>query len=323
MVGTRMDRYWRRIRFLRLCTALVAWVLLGSHPSIVGAGESDTKGGASTTTSASNTGSGAVGVVTSSGGNGNAGSTNSGSNGSNNNGSHQSGTAGPTLICKWAAYNHVNPLGSEGPITDFGARIPGERYWRSCYNAATGQRVEGPELRTYTPADAAQSAAELRAELVNQARTQLTINLPNTAFSPSTQTLPNLRTWLWDTNPTTQTTSATAGGVTLTLPATHTTSTFRINPAVEADAPSVDDNTTITCNGPGTAYNPAKPAKDQKPSCSVFLHAPTREITITTTATWEMTWTATDGTNGNLGTITRQNTTPYRIQELHTTIYNA
>ena len=64
MVGTRMDRYWRRIRFLRLCTALVAWVLLGSHPSIVGAGESDTKGGASTTTSASNTGSGAVGALT-------------------------------------------------------------------------------------------------------------------------------------------------------------------------------------------------------------------------------------------------------------------
>jgi hypothetical protein len=318
-----MDRQRRRIWFLglRAALALAPLGLLFAWPT--GASASDRRDGAGTTTSASNTGSGAVGVVTSSGGNGNAGSTNSGSNGSNNNGSHQSGTAGPTLICKWAAYNHVNPLGSEGPITDFGARIPGERYWRSCYNAATGQRVEGPELRTYTPADAAQSAAELRAELVNQARTQLTINLPNTAFSPSTQTLPNLRTWLWDTNPTTQTTSATAGGVTLTLTATHTTSTFRINPAVEADAPSVDDNTTITCNGPGTAYNPAKPAKDQKPSCSVFLHAPTRQITITTTATWEMTWTATDGTNGNLGTITRQNTTPYRIQELHTTIYNA
>ena len=81
-----------------------------------------------------------------------------------------------------------------------------------------------------------------------------------------------------------------------------------------------DDGVVVTCTGPPKAFDPAVPVRDQTTACHHRFAAPTRDLTIDTTATWRLTWSATNGTTGDLGTIDRTTTTPYRVQEKETVI---
>lgn len=230
------------------------------------------------------------------------------------------GRGASKVTCRFQTIDVANPLGGTGADAGNPYDLPvGTQTWRSCYDTTTGARVEGPTLYTSTgPAAGGGGGPDLTAQLIDMALANIDIDLPEPRFSPPNQTFPNFDTWLWTNDLPTQTASATAAGVTITVSAKLSATKYEINavPGVT----SHDDGVVITCTGAPTAYDPAKPDRDQSTSCHHRFAAPTRDLTIDTTATWRLTWTATNGTTGDLGTIDRTTTTPYRVQEKETVI---
>ncbi|WP_433432250.1 hypothetical protein [Nonomuraea sp. CA-141351] len=75
------------------------------------------------------------------------------------------------------------------------------------------------------------------------------------------------------------------------------------------------DGKTITCDGPGTAYDPSKRADQQRSSCSYrYLH-PKGAYQASVTVTWNGTWRGSGGSGGTLPSITRTVTFPIRVSE--------
>ncbi len=222
------------------------------------------------------------------------------------------------VTCTFKTIDILNPLGGTGADAGNPYDLPvGTQVWRSCFDTSTGARVEGPTLYT-SRGPAAGGGPGLAVELVDSALANIDIDLPVPRFSPPNQTFPNFDTWLWTNVLPAQTASATAAGVTVTVSAKLTTTKYEINAA--PGEVSRDDGVVVTCTGPPKAFDPAVPVRDQTTACHHRFAAPTRDLTIDTTATWRLTWSATNGTTGDLGTIDRTTTTPYRVQEKETVI---
>ena len=224
------------------------------------------------------------------------------------------------ITCRFETINVLDPLGAGGGDAGNPADLPvGTQTWRSCYSTSTGARVEGPTLYT-TTAPGPGGARNVTAELIDMALANIDIDLPVPHLSPPGQTVPNVTTWLWTEDIATQTASATASGVTITVTATLATTRYEINPSDDPAAASTDDHVVIVCAGAPHAFDPARPEREQATTCSHRFAAPTRDVTIDTTVTWRATWTASNGTSGDLGTIDRTVTMPYRVQEKETVI---
>lgn len=77
----------------------------------------------------------------------------------------------------------------------------------------------------------------------------------------------------------------------------------------------------VTCDGPGTPYDPKLPASRQKPSCAVKYLRPSLgqgqgdAYRVTVTVTWSGTWRGSGGTGGTLPPITRSTSFPLRVAE--------
>ena len=79
------------------------------------------------------------------------------------------------------------------------------------------------------------------------------------------------------------------------------------------------DGTTTTCDA-GTPYDPTRPPADQRSGCThVFTRTsagrPGGTYAVTATVTYEVTWSASTGGAGTLGTLTRSTTIPVRVVE--------
>lgn len=75
------------------------------------------------------------------------------------------------------------------------------------------------------------------------------------------------------------------------------------------------DGSAVTCEGPGTTYDPAQPADQQQSSCSYrYLH-PKDAYRVSVTVIWNGTWRGSGGTGGTLPPITRTVTFPVRVAE--------
>ncbi|NBE91855.1 hypothetical protein FE391_00700 [Nonomuraea sp. KC401] len=72
---------------------------------------------------------------------------------------------------------------------------------------------------------------------------------------------------------------------------------------------------TITCNGPGTAYDPSRPVARQSSTCSYRFQRPANARRVTVSVTWGGTWRGSGGAGGALPAITRSVTFPVRIVE--------
>ncbi|RBQ16964.1 hypothetical protein DP939_28345 [Spongiactinospora rosea] len=75
------------------------------------------------------------------------------------------------------------------------------------------------------------------------------------------------------------------------------------------------DGETLTCNGPGAAYDLARPPERQKTTCSHLYERPAHAYRVTVSVTWGGSWRGSGGTGGTLPPITRSITFPVRIVE--------
>lgn len=99
--------------------------------------------------------------------------------------------------------------------------------------------------------------------------------------------------------------SAAAGGVTVTATA--------VPDRVVWDLGNSD---RVSCDGPGTRYDPNRPASEQSPTCSYTYRQP-GSYQITATVEWRVTWQAVGAAGGgDLGAARRSTTVPVQVVEI-------
>jgi len=130
----------------------------------------------------------------------------------------------------------------------------------------------------------------------------------------------NLATWLWVSpsvwHPFTAT--ATAGRVSATATARPVRVEF-----------STGDGESVTCDGPGTPYDPNEPSSTQTTACSHIYGSSSASqespdgnpndasYVVTATITWSVTWDVVGATGGgNLPPLTTTSTTRLRVEQI-------
>lgn len=188
-----------------------------------------------------------------------------------------------------------------------------------CKAAAVGVRIADPiAAMGGTPVDCTpgQNARPTVTpqELAQQAWGTLRLPLPDVRTAPprGTQGLVGLAEWVWVSGaqwrPLAKT--ASAGGVWARVTATPKQLTI----APGAGLPAV------RCDGPGTAYNPSRPASAQRTNCSyTYLRSskgqPHGAYQMTVTVVWSGAWIGSGGTGGGLPEISRSTTFGVRVAE--------
>jgi hypothetical protein len=136
-------------------------------------------------------------------------------------------------------------------------------------------------------------------------------------LSPPTIGYVNVETWLATNDPGPQTATATIPGLSVTATATIASTTWTTG----------DDGDNIVCDGVGVAWTPGTPgtADDEAAPCGHTYTAhgdavyDSDPFTITVAHTWHVTWQASNGATGDLGTITGPTTTiTYEVREIQT-----
>lgn len=150
------------------------------------------------------------------------------------------------------------------------------------------------------------------AQLAAQAWQQLPIPTPQVATAPprGSDGLVGLSEWFWVTNWSQKTATVQAGAVWATVTAQPTNLT--ISPG--GGLPSV------SCAGPGTAYDPTRSADLQQSRCSyTYVRSsaglPGSTYQVTVTVTWGGTWVGSGGAGGALPAVTRSTTFSLRVAE--------
>ena len=127
--------------------------------------------------------------------------------------------------------------------------------------------------------------------------------------------LVGLPEWFWIDAADYQTLSRTVALAGLSATVTAKPGPLVINPG--------DGQASITCPGPGTAYDPSEPAGSQQSDCT-FLYTqpsagqPGNAFTVSISVTWTATWSGTGGTGGTLAPITRTTTIALPIAQAET-----
>lgn len=201
----------------------------------------------------------------------------------------------------------------EKPATNL---VAGQLYGLICLDDAN--RWVYSRVVAWNPAEplgplfAAERAADLAISRLPLPNPRLGVNPP-----ASRPLLVGLPTWYWLANPLRPLrTSATAGGVTATVTAQPTGATF--DPG--------DGTGTISCPDGGTAYDNRKAPQDQHSSCRhtyqwVSARSTVGTWNLTATVTYRVTWAATNGQTGDLGTLTRSSTVPLVVTEANALIH--
>ena len=121
----------------------------------------------------------------------------------------------------------------------------------------------------------------------------------------------NLPTWLWVGDWQPVTTTATAGGVTVTVTATPDRVLW-----------SMGNGDRVSCAGPGRPYDPATASSGQGPSCSYIYRAgsaraPGGTFRLSATTTWRIAWDASGiAAAGGLPPVSRTSSVTVRVAEI-------
>lgn len=151
--------------------------------------------------------------------------------------------------------------------------------------------------------------------LARQASRYLPLPVPAIHTNPSADRdqLVNLPTWLWVDPASWGRLIATAAvpGLSVTVVATPSTVTWRPG-----------DGSVHVCQGPGTAYDPARATPAQQPTCAYTyrrssLAEPAGRYQMTATITWTVSWTASGaiGASGTLPPMARSAAMTLRVIE--------
>ncbi|HEX6419413.1 MAG TPA: hypothetical protein VFZ77_13010, partial [Acidimicrobiales bacterium] len=183
----------------------------------------------------------------------------------------------------------------DGPMTE------GAWYYTVCRFADTGA-TSYADYWQYTPGDPANPGPDLAA-LARQARDQVPFTHPVPATSPAIalEQITGLPTWLW-IDP--------AGWRTLAARAEIPGFWVEATATPRRVVWDMGDGTRVTCDGPGTPYDPAVPDADQRTDCShVYQHVsagrPGGRVAASATIEWSVSWRASTGAGGDLAGASR------------------
>jgi hypothetical protein len=241
-------------------------------------------------------------------------------NGGGGSGSSSDGGSTQPQCPDYVPYSSVFP-GNDGGSPPAGAVQPGAWYVDLCADGsaqgmATGVQWFGNgQVPGIPPPDPATVGA--------QAASELQLPNPSLALSPATTGYVNLAEWLWIEpsiwHPfTTAAQACNAGGCT-NASATATPAYVTWN---------TGDGSILTCDGPGTAYNPAIPADAQSTSCShtyttTSAGQPTPDgnpndavFPIAATVTWSVVWSGPAGSAGSLPSLTTHASTSLKVTQI-------
>jgi hypothetical protein len=278
-----------------------AWAVAGGGGSCTDSGSSVSCGSGVSGTTGTGSGSGGGGTAPTGGG---------------------SGTTVSVPTCPdYVPYSSEFDGQSGGPPPAGGVQ-PGAWYFNTCSTgSATGQATgvvwlgTGQAAPTVPPPDPAVAGAH--------AASELQLPIPTLTLSPATTGYVNLAEWLWIDSTAWHSLSTTAqacnagGCVTATATATPAYVTW-----------NTGDGSTVTCNGPGTPYDPALPATAQSTACS-HTYATTSAgqpspdgnpndaaFPVTGTITWAVTWAGPDGSAGALPSLTTRGATSLEVAQI-------
>ena len=148
--------------------------------------------------------------------------------------------------------------------------------------------------------------------LLDEARRYLELPTPEPQLSPPGDQIVNVASWLAVTDWSTQRSTVSVPGITVTVDAVPESVTWSMG----------DGTAAVVCTGPGSIYVPTEPVAEQQPTCThTFARSSAREpsgaFIVTVTVRWLATWTVTGFPGGGpLGTIARSSTFPIRVAEV-------
>ena len=207
-------------------------------------------------------------------------------------------------ICRTYHLPNGTPLSAERAVRDqldsaSGELVAGQWYYLEC-RWVDNDEVDFADRWLYDPADPESGPSP--EVLARQAYDQvpLVIPEPRTAPPANAEQLVGFPTWLWVEPAVWQTFTASAAipGLSVTVTATP-----------RHIAWDMGDGTQLTCNGPGTAWNPAG-GDGQTTDCEhayqfVSAEEPDGRYRVSVTVTWSVAWQASTGETGVLPDASR------------------
>jgi hypothetical protein len=193
----------------------------------------------------------------------------------------------------------------------------GSWYFHSC-QASGGGLIQAPVWLPFQPSRTVQRPVVSPGVLAQQAYRLLPIPTPELGVNPPADQpqLVNLPTWLWVSQATWGTRTAT-----VSVPGESVTATA--TPVQVAWV--MGDGSTVVCNGPGSAYDPTRPPDAQRSSCThtygrSSAGEPDQRFAVSATATWRVAWQATGllPTNGQLPPLQRTAQLALQVAEAQT-----
>ena len=208
------------------------------------------------------------------------------------------------VVCRFFRASAEFGLGVE-----VGVLVAGDTVIRVCEDGVSGRTVDGPSIVTLGEG----SVGAVVAVLVDQAMANLDVDVPVGFVSPvGGVTLPNIETWFWVERGGVQVRSASAGGVSASVRSVLVGVVF-----------GVGDEGVVECVGGGTPFDVGRSARVQRSGCVHVFNGPSRDVVVDVTATWRVSWSASDGSSGVLGDVSRSSSLPLRVQEKVTVIRHA
>jgi hypothetical protein len=148
------------------------------------------------------------------------------------------------------------------------------------------------------------------ADVARQAFASFKLAAPVPKMAPPGELVVQFPTWLWVQGWQAQSATASVPGLSATVTAAPTKIVW-----------TMGDGGSVTCLGPGTPYDAAVPADQQSTDCSYTYHEssaqqPGQAYRGSVTISYGASWTATDGTGGNLGALTATAPFAARVAEI-------
>ena len=226
----------------------------------------------------------------------------------------QGGDRGPN---PWVC-NSTSLTLNDGPGFAAGGPTPGGWYSVTCTNQETGTVTTETE---WIPDQSASATPAIDPRLIAlRAENDLRLPTPSPQFDPPGASVVNLATWLWIPAATWHpyTVTASAGPVSATAVATP-----------EWVSWSMGDGGSLVCQGPGTPFDPGKPAVGQSTPCA-YAYAissagqPSPDgmpdddsFTVVVTIHWSVSWSARGAVGGGtLPALTTSSSRALRVEQV-------